>query len=37
MLVSRDKRQIIGYDIAFDRIRERVQRLVDNSSKASKY
>ena len=36
-LVSRDKRQIVGYDIAFDRSRERIQRLVDNSPKASKY
>ena len=36
-LVSRDKRQIVGYDIAFDRSRERILRLVDNSPKASKY
>ena len=36
-LVSRDKRQIVGYDIAFDKSRERIQRLVDNSPKASKY
>lgn len=36
-LVSRDKRQIVGYDIAFDRSRERIQRLVDNSPKSSKY
>ena len=36
-LVSRDKRQILGYDIAFDRSRERIQKLVDNSVKASKY
>lgn len=36
-LVSRDKRQIVGYDIAFDKNRERIQRLVDNSPKASKY
>ena len=36
-LVSRDKRQIVGYDIAFDRSRERIQRLVDNSPKVSKY
>ena len=36
-LVSRDKRQIVGYDIAFDRSRERIQRLVDSSVKASKY
>ena len=36
-LVSRDKRQILGYDIAFDRSRERIQKLVDKSVKASKY
>ena len=35
-LVSRDKRQILGYDIAFDRSRERIQKLVDKSAKASK-
>ena len=33
-LVSRDKRQIVGYDIAFDKSRERIQKLVDNSPKA---
>ena len=36
-LVSRDKRQISGYEIAFDRSRERIQKLVDNSAKSSKY
>ena len=36
-LVSRDKRRILGYDVAFDRSRERIQKLVDNSAKASKY
>ena len=36
-LVSRDKRQIVGYDIAFDKSRERIQKLVDNSPKASHY
>ena len=35
-ILSRDKRQILGYDIAFDRSKERIQKLVDNSSKASK-
>ena len=34
--VSRDKRQILGYDIAFDRNKERIQKLIDNSAKASK-
>ena len=36
-LVNREKRQIVGYDIAFDRSRERIQKLVDKSVKASKY
>ena len=36
-LVSRDERQIVGYDIAFDRSRDRIQKLVDNSPKASQY
>ena len=33
-LVSRDKRQIVEYGIAFDKSRERIQKLADNSSKA---
>ena len=36
-LVSRDKRQIVSYDIAFDKSRERIQQLVDKSPKASHY
>ena len=36
-LVSRDKRQIVGYDIAFDKSRERIRRLVDRSPKALRY
>ncbi len=36
-LVSRDERQIVGYDIAFDRSKDRIQKLVDNSPKASQY
>ena len=36
-LVSREKRQIVGYDIAFDKSRERIQQLVDNSPKARHY
>ncbi len=36
-LVSRDKRQFVGYDIAFDKSRERIQRLVDRSVKAQQY
>ena len=36
-LVSREKRQIVGYDIAFDKSRERIQQLVDKSPKANHY
>ena len=32
-LVSREKRQIVGYDIAFDKSQERIQKLVDSSPK----
>ena len=35
-LGSRDKRQIVGYDLAFDKSKERIQHLVDCSPKASK-
>ena len=36
-LVSRDKCQIVGYDIAFDKSRKRIQNLVDPSTKADIY
>ena len=36
-LVSRDTREIVGFDIAFDKSRERIQRLVDRSVKARHY
>ena len=36
-LVSREKRQIVGYDLAFDKSRERIQKLVDSSPKADHY
>ena len=36
-LVSREKRQIVGYDIAFDKSRERIQKLIDSSPKADHY
>ena len=36
-LVSRDTREIVGFDIAFDKSRERIQRLVDRSVKAQQY
>ena len=35
--MSRDKRQIVGYDIAFDKSRKRIQNLVDSSTKADRY
>ena len=36
-LVSRDTREIVGFDIACDKSRERIQRLVDRSVKARQY
>ena len=36
-LVNRDTRQIVGYDVAFDKSRERIQCLVDSSVKARQY
>ena len=36
-LVSRDTREIVGFDIAFDKSRERIQHLVDNSVKVRQY
>ena len=35
--MNRDKRQIVGYDIALDKSRKRIQNLVDSSPKANKY
>ena len=35
--MSRDTREIVGFDIAFDKSRERIQRLVDRSTKARQY
>ncbi len=37
MLVSRDTREIVGFDRAFDKSRNRIQRLVDRSVKAHQY
>ena len=36
-LVSRNKRQIVSYDIAFDKSKNRIQNLVDFSPKADRY
>ena len=35
--MSREKRQIVGYDIAFDKSKKRIQNLVDSSPKANRY
>ena len=35
--MSREKRQIVGYDIAFDKSRKRTQNLVNSSVKANIY
>ena len=36
-LVSRDNRQIVGYDVAYDKGWERIQKLVDKAPKAYSY
>ena len=36
-LVSMDKRQIVGYEIAFDKSRERIQHLFHRFPKALQY
>ncbi len=36
-MVSRNPRQIVGFDVAFDKSPERVQGIVDNSPEAKKY
>jgi IS1 family transposase len=36
-MVSRKPRQIVGFDVAFDKSPERIQRIVDNGPKAKKY
>ena len=36
-MVSRNPRQIVGFDVAFDKSPERIQRLVDKSPQAEKY
>ena len=36
-LVSRDPRQIVGFDIAYDKAPERIQALVDSSPTAEAY
>ena len=36
-LVSRTPRQIVGFDVAFDKAPERIQKIVDNAPKAEAY
>jgi IS1 family transposase len=36
-LVSRLPRQIVGFDVAFDKVPERLQKIIDNAPKADKY
>ena len=36
-MVSREPRQIVGFDVAFDKSPERIQRIVDGASEAKKY
>jgi len=36
-MVSREPRQIVGFDVAFDKSPERIQRIVDNAPNAENY
>ena len=36
-MVSREPRQIVGFDVAFDKSPERIQGIVDNAPPAEKY
>lgn len=36
-MVSREPRQIIGFDVAFDKSPERIQKIVDNGPEADYY
>jgi len=36
-MVSRNPRQIVGFDVAFDKSPHRIQRMVDNAPEAKKY
>ena len=35
--MSRDKQQIVDYDIAFDKSRKRIQNLINSSVKDNRY
>ena len=36
-MVSRNPRQIVGYDVAFDKSPKRIQKIVDNAPEAEAY
>ena len=36
-MVSREPRQIVGFDVAFDKSPERIQNIVDNAPSAEQY
>ena len=36
-MVSREPRQIVGFDVAFDKSSERIQNIVDNTPEAEYY
>jgi IS1 family transposase len=36
-MVSREPRQIVGFDVAYDKAPERIQKIVDSSPHAEKY
>lgn len=36
-MVSREPRQIVGFDVAMDKSPERIQRIVDNAPEAEQY
>ena len=36
-MISRNPRLIVGFDVASDKSRERIQKIVDSSPKADSY
>ena len=36
-MVSRNPRQIVGFDVAFDKTTDRIQRIVDNAPETERY
>lgn len=37
MMISRESRQIVGFDVAFDKLPKRIQNIVDNSQEVDFY